>query len=521
MSSLFPGISPNAMAIPQPAVDSSPADVMTEITTRETKAAAAERVVRVPSMGVRDVFTTTPGASRSNLPDAGTANSPSAASSDTDLTATNPIFAMAGSESTSPFYPAPAPSAQASQPQTSAGVPIGNAQPAVATTSPQQANPSAGAGAIRPLSMAPTNSGAASALTAAVAAAAGAEQAGLAAQPSTLGGSGGGGGSNNPTIRFSGDNVVGGAGEVVLSAPSGLSLQSVTWQISGAEQSQSFVNSKGSVTDLPNPDGPLPEAGSTAQIDFFWNLQTGDHTISASVVYANNAGSGTSNTVTVNVVAPSVSSYKVTYTPLVWGTIPSTGTTGFFLTPPGMTYSATVSLPAAANTSGQFLFAQLTSWNNTDTTAKTGVHQYNTNGYVLDNPLSMPNPGDPGYPIAGMTPITVNPGGQASTQPGAPSDVPYQAYLGSGNDFARELKVNMQFVSYVVFKTQNGIWVGLGSSPALTLIGDEAWQNGAWTANGAPSPANGGTLNGNSSLQWMTWTGYRTATQWTNMPLQP
>jgi hypothetical protein len=250
--------------------------------------------------------------------------------------AMDPIFSMSGSGSSS--HEGPVLSASVTQPRARAGAVNSNTHPPASAPSPQPSVPNPNAGSIRSLSMAPSNSAAVSALTVAVASAVGAEQARPALHPLAPSGHGGGvaplaeGGPNDPTIHFSGDNVVGGAGEVILSAPAGKTLQTVTWQISGAEQSQSFVNSKGSATDLPNPDGPLPEAGGSAQLDFFWNLQTGDHTISASVVYANNGGAGTSNTVTVTVVAPSVVKHQVTYTPLAWGTIPNRNpaATGFY-----------------------------------------------------------------------------------------------------------------------------------------------------------------------------------------------
>ena len=117
-----------------------------------------------------------------------------------------------------------------------------------------------------------------------------------------LGASGSGG---SPTISFNGDNVVGGFGQAVLTAPK--QLQSVTWQISGAvqyPQNPPLTNSKGDQpTALANPD-QMAENGQSASLKFYWNLQTGSHTISASVVYANNGGTGTTNTVTVSVVAP-------------------------------------------------------------------------------------------------------------------------------------------------------------------------------------------------------------------------
>ena len=106
VSSLFPGISPVATTSSQPAVAPVPSDIMTETTTRETKAAVAQRVAPLPTMAAHVASTTSAVASCASLPGTGTASSPRASLSDTELTATNPIFAMAGPESTSPFYQA-------------------------------------------------------------------------------------------------------------------------------------------------------------------------------------------------------------------------------------------------------------------------------------------------------------------------------------------------------------------------------------------------------------------------------
>jgi hypothetical protein len=391
-------------------------------------------------------------------------------------------------------------------------------------------------GLIRPLTLAPG-----SAPTAAPATVAGersqprtgakASGAGTAISPLSSGGGGqsgggqsggSGGGSANPSINFSGTNVVGGFGEVVLTAPK--PLQSVTWQVSGAVQNPQnppLTNSQGAApTPLANPD-QVPQSGQSAILDFYWNLQTGNHTISASVVYANNKGTGNSNVITVNVVAPTVNAFQVSYTPYTWGQIPAgplAGQTGFYDT---LTYSATVSLPAGAKIgqgSAQIAFIQTISANWSEPCTISGQHTKNTGGMVLDN---VPNtgPNGTGYLLNNATYGPVPSGGQYTIPAPLPTDctaVPWQN--AGGGDTCTEVNVTTQFATNLVFKTGTGIWVGLSvTTPVLTLQGDEVWNanNNQWVqGNMAPSPGQAGNLTGNNNLTWVTWNGYFTSFPW-------
>lgn len=333
--------------------------------------------------------------------------------------------------------------------------------------------------------------------------------------------SGSSGGGGNPTITFNGDNVVGGFGEVVLTAPA--QLQTVNWQVSGAVQNPQnppLTNSQGAApTALPNPD-PVTKSGQSAILDFYWNLQTGNHTISASVVYAGK-GTGTSNTITVNVVAPTVKAFQVSYTPYTWGTIPAgsqQNQEGFFGT---FTYSATVSLPATAQLGqggAQFAFIQLVSVNDTETTKLTGPHTLNTNGMVLDNYPTLTQPGDAGYLLNNATYSKIPIGGQLATPIPSPTDTPSVAWVPSkvNGDIVTELNVTTTFATNLVFQSARGIWVGLSvTTPVLTLKGDEVWNGAKWVQGAfAPTPATAGNLGGNNSLQWVTWSGYYTSFTW-------
>lgn len=62
-------------------------------------------------------------------------------------------------------------------------------------------------------------------------------------------------------------SLIGGQETVKLFAASGKTLSSVVWQISGAEQGQTYTNAVGKTTDLPNPS-PVNTTGQSSQLTF-------------------------------------------------------------------------------------------------------------------------------------------------------------------------------------------------------------------------------------------------------------
>ena len=383
-------------------------------------------------------------------------------------------------------------------------------------------------GAIRPLALAPPSPDAPASAPVAADSPRSSPQApstagqGTAVTPSY---SSGGGNPGNPTITYvtnagmdSSESIVGGWAKVTLSAPA--ALQSVTWQVSGAMKSQSYTNAKGKTTPLPSPANPDWTNGTSSQLTFYWDASPGIHNISASVVYAGNRGSGTSNAVPITVLAPKVDSFKVDYTKNGWGDVTGGGVYGFHLDPRGLTYNAQVSLGNSADASGSFAFIQVISENSKNTNKNSGLHSYNTGGYVLDNFPSLTQPTDPGY-LLGGTHIygPINPGGSASTPvPTDLDDDPRVAFRTNGGmDTALELDVEKQIVTNLVFKTTRGLWVGLSQTTVFSMTGSETYDTKAATWSSVPgslSPAQAGTLSNLDGLRFVTWTNYYTQFGW-------
>lgn len=373
------------------------------------------------------------------------------------------------------------------------------------------------AGGIRPMSVAPLTSRQGGSTT---------------LSPMDSGGSGGSGNPGNPILGVSGGNVVGAAVSASVTAPGVATFQTVTWNISGAETSQSYTNQTGTTTDLPNPTPGTSGTGSSA-IKFYWNATAGAHTVTATVTYAAPfTGGGTSNTVTFTVVAPTVTVNKLLIDsyPLVWQTnVDGANHPGFTLQGTsgsnGFSLGSEVTLPNTATESGNYVFIQMASATLTVTNQSTGPHTLTTGGFVLDNNPQFTTPTSAGWLAYAWTSDPVNPGGTVSVaawsqNPTAPVDQPKlpapSANTASGPDLPIEMNINLQFYDWLVYRSGSGIWVGIGKTNTLTVTGDEKLNTttNTWAPVGALTPTAGGTIvyGGPAGPLFVTWTGYMTAT---------
>ncbi len=472
--------------------------------------ARAMRVVPAPT--IRPLAAATgAGAGLANRPPAPTQPDPDPGSSGPPLL---PLLANAGRAAAD--QPATPPIAAPPRPAgaSTAAAARGGAIRPLALTAPPAGGAAAGAGAAT--ATAPT--GGDSTRSAATVAPTGGDSARSAVAAPAYGSPG----PTTPTITYSGVDLIGGQARATIAAPPGKTITSVTWQISGAELDQSYTNVQGKTTDLPSPY-VVNGGGGSAGLTFYWNATDGDHTIGATATY-DDGTSGAAAPLTETVLKPTVNSFTIDYTKNAWGAIAG-GNAGFRLDSPGMVYHATVTLPNNAVASANFGFIQLASCNDTQDNAVSGHHVINTGGFVLDNDPGMTNPGDPGYLLDNWTSPLMTAGKAVSTPP-APNeltDAPQTRYAQKSGtpttDWSLELKINDQFVTYLAYHPNPGIWVGLQVTPAFTMGGDATYDmtNNKWNITGV-TPAQGGTLTGMASQQFITWTNFATASFSWNPP---
>jgi len=191
----------------------------------------------------------------------------------------------------------------------------------------------------------------------------------------------------------------------------------------------------------------------------------------------------------------------------------------------GFTYNASVTLPNNAPTTANFGFVQLTNWNDTQNNAVSGDHTWSTNGFVLDNVPDRVGPQDPGYLYYNWTSPLMTAGQAVTTDPATqPHDYPHTATMmkagvtdnaGTPNDWSLKLKVNEQFVTNLVYRPNPGIWVGLSTTPALSMLGEVTYDPNTKTfTTVSASPQQGGTLTGAANQAFVSWTGYFTTSGW-------
>lgn len=405
------------------------------------------------------------------------------------------------------------------------------------------------AGAIRPLTLAPTRtakSGADAWTADSVQASTaidtnsplhGSSFVGYSAQS---GGGGGGGGSGNPgdpTVTITGGNVVGGDATATVTAPGGATINQVTWAITGAVERQDYTNAQGRIVNLPNPKPPVTVNGGSSSLQFYWDASPGAHTVSATVTYAAPWSGGGSDSETLTVVAPTVNRLVLDSYPLAWvndlarDPFGMTMQPGFTLegqNPPGTTVrgfslGASVTLPNTANQSGNYGFIQLTSMDLTITNNQTGAHTLNTGGLVLDNNSGFRLPTDQGWlGFVSWYSDPVNPGAtvlNTAWTTGSPIDVvrlPVRNANVMGNpDPPIEMKIDVEFEDWLVYRSGNGIWVGIGKVGPLTVSGHQRFDAATktWVEVAAPTPGGLGVVvrGGPVGPQFVTWTGYLTS----------
>jgi hypothetical protein len=352
------------------------------------KPAAVQPVAPSPSIGTEIVSTTIEEGGGPRLPTTGTIDAHPTASSDTNDVATDPIFAMSGSGTGSSSDSGPALSAPMSQPQARAGAVNSNTNPPAPMPAPQPTSPSANAGTIRPLTMAPTNPGATAALTAAVASAAGAEQGGTAvgrlphgghvkgATPLDSSGGGGNGPTAAPYLVYSGDDgakgstlntnpgvtdVVSDGVQMIVGDANDNQISTVSWSINTTSvYASQTVNYRTGFTNTPfNP----PQNAAPNPINFYWGEQPGSYTITANVTYVDNSPPGAQVQMNVTVKQPTGNISNISL-----GT-PNLNSSGYPVTlssadpsstqPDGIDYTASVvpTLLKQLNLTGNFEFA--------------------------------------------------------------------------------------------------------------------------------------------------------------------
>lgn len=293
-------------------------------------------------------------------------------------------------------------------------------------------------------------------------------------------------------------------------------LQSVTWSVTGAEQSQTYQNSSGTTTDWSGPVTHTWGGGSvgTDTVGFYWNATPGNHTVSVSVTYSD--GSTGSASQTVSIAQPTVNSFKVNLGANSWQLGVNNGRDGF---QGFFNWDASVTVPANNATGGpvggNIAIIQKTSVDNhftnqTNTGAKVD-HAFNTGGFVLDNDPAYLNATDPGYLIIdSSTPVQP---GATGVIPASVSDTVIASYLLAANEVGTlNVKESYQFIDYLVFRPSGGIWVELAETGTFTLSGDEVWNGpfnntGSWqTISVAPNQA--ATVPGNPTLGFVAWQGW-------------
>ncbi len=321
------------------------------------------------------------------------------------------------------------------------------------------------------------------------------------------------GSPGDPTIDLGSiNNVVGGDMRVTVGAPGSATFSSVSWEIPNAEQVQPYSNQKGSTTPLANPIASNV-GGSSSSIQFFWDNTTGAHTIKVTVTYAAPfSGMGTASA-SVSIVAPTVNSLALDSYPLVWRDSLGGGFPGFTLygagVPPtptgsGLSPAAEVTLPADAMQSGNYAFIQMASFDYVVTNPQTGNHTLITNGLVLDNNPKFKGPTGQGWlAFESWMSDRVAPGATVSNTAFAPYSSMNAAVdainiiaptaTANGNpDPANEANLILfQVTDWLVYRSGNGIWVGIGKTGNLSVTGHEklAGTPPVWSPVGALTPA--------------------------------
>jgi hypothetical protein len=427
------------------------------------------------------------------------------------------------------FVPNATPYASAPSRQTAAPV----TGPTLVTAAPGGTAPVAGTvtsgrGAIRPVSMAPTTSHATAGAT--------------NTTFSPMDDPSGGGGSpppQAPSVVISGGGigynqdgslygVVGGSVAVDVTPPTGEELQSVTYTISGAVQSQNYTWFSGSTTRLSGPVVHNLTYGSGDSLDFYWDETTGNHTITVQANYYDGAAPPvTSN---VDVRQPNVQFFQDLYQPITAGSytdsfsgIVSAGLTqGNGYATPGNQFTASVDTTGLPS-NGTFAIIQLTQVNR-QMTANNQIYTKNSNGYVLDCPFSagynsvtygnyISDEIAPDQMLVPIPNVNYTPSAAYPNTTGSIVDSPYQGFqfVNGGQTTFSQISMNDNFQTYLVYQPDGGIWVALSMiqwNVSGSIINNAGVGNvGKWFPGNQPAPNPTGSNNilGNNQTSFVQW----------------
>ena len=167
--------------------------------------------------------------------------------------------------------------------------------------------------------------------------------------------------------------VIGGEVGISVSTPIDENIQSVTYTVSGAVQSQSWTVSAGHTTRLPgtvtHPDTSGQQLGTQDSFGFFWDETTGNHTVTVQVNYAE--GAAAPKNFSVAVEKPDAT-MKVIGSPLKFGAFNASGVDviGFYQDKPGVYFTGTATTHKFG---GDFAFLQQFSMDFKQTYTSTGL----------------------------------------------------------------------------------------------------------------------------------------------------
>jgi len=336
------------------------------------------------------------------------------------------------------------------------------------------------------------------------------------------GGGGGGGGNHQVQVWASNSAIIGSPfSATVESINSSPNLQSVVWTATGAIQAEPYSNSMGSFTpfgSLTHVFGlPLPDKDAFSS---YWENTPGTYTVTAAVTFLD--GVKASGSATVNVIAPTVDSFKVTSTPFIWYADQSDHDGFSMLTP--ITMAATVSVPASVagpNYGGTIALIQKVDRTDTATNLFSGAHTESSQGLVLDTKKEFTDP-------AGLNYLYLDsqsqPFGNGQSGSFSVVDVPNTIYYagvdkatGKG-DFVMDLKVSITLEAHLVFQPTGGIWVNLATDTPIVMTGEEKYDlTTGWYTGTAPTPNgtnNQDTHQDYNNVTWTNWWGNPKLNAW-------
>ncbi len=341
---------------------------------------------------------------------------------------------------------------------------------------------------------------------------------------------GGSGNPGDPTVTVDGSNVIGGLARATVMSPGGETIDTVTWLITGAVEEQDYTNAEGKIVDFPYPKGPIEVNGGSSSISFFWDEDPGAHTVSAAVTYADPWSGGGTDSETVTIVQPTVGRFVADTYPLEWVLRNNGDPWGFKLgtwqPPYGFSLGASVALPNSANESGNYGYIQKISAEITITNEQSGAHTFDTGGLVLDNNPIFDDPEDHGWlGFGSWNSLRLNPGdtlAHTEWDPKSPFDTPQfpllNANVGNQPDPPIEMELDVEFETYLVYRSGGGIWVGIGKVGPWTVSGHRRLDptTGNWDEVEPPQPAapagsNTVTITGGAyGPEFVTWTNFFT-----------